>query len=67
MEYRIIYVDLPCHVHGITKLRSGFYNVYINARLSYEEQQKAIRHELSHILRDDMYKQDEPLSKIETM
>lgn len=59
MDYCIRYIDLPCKVNGTTvQDASGFYNVYINSRLSYEAQQRAIIHELTHIRRDDFYSND---------
>lgn len=33
----------------------GFASIYLNARLSHEKQQKALRHELRHINGDDAY------------
>lgn len=33
----------------------GFYNIYINSRLSYEEQKKTIAHEMEHIVRGDFF------------
>ena len=48
-DYCIRYVDLPPTVRGVTACTDGFYNVYINAYLSYEEQQKATKHGLKHI------------------
>jgi hypothetical protein len=47
--------------------RGRIFNVYINARLSYECQQKTIKHELTHIARDDSFKKEDTLEKIETM
>ncbi|XOQ44262.1 MAG: Toxin-antitoxin system, toxin component [Clostridium sp.] len=62
MDYVIRYINLPCTVKGVTVMdEEGFFNVYINARLSYESQQKAIRHELTHIARDDFFR----ISKLE--
>lgn len=34
---------------------TGFPNIYINSRLSLEEQRKAVTHELNHIARNDFY------------
>ena len=68
MGYQIIYIDLPCCIKGVTHLcRDGFYHIYINSRLGYYEQQKAIRHELEHIARGDFYSPDIPIGIIETM
>lgn len=66
MDYCIRFIDLPVKIKGITVLSSDFYNVYINARLSYAEQQKAIHHELTHINRDDFYS-DADIVEIENL
>lgn len=55
-EFCIRYISLPCTINGVTvEDACGFYNIYINSSLSYEEQQRAIKHELRHIERDDFY------------
>lgn len=65
-EIWIRYVDLPCRVNGITvQDENGFYNVYINARLSIAAQREAIEHELTHINRDDFYSL-ESIQKVES-
>lgn len=47
IDYIIRYIDLPYTIKGVTVLDSdGFYNVYINSHLSWEEQKKAVKHEL---------------------
>lgn len=67
MNYCIRYVDLPCRVNGITVMdEEGFFNIYINDRLDYFQQQKAIFHELTHIARDDFFREEE-LEEIESM
>lgn len=64
-EYYIRYVPLPVSLKGITvEDAAGFYNIYINSLLSYEEQQKAIKHELTHVLRND-FDQEKPLQLVE--
>lgn len=64
-EVCIRLIDLPCRINGITvQDENGFYNVYINARLSTDEQKKAIAHELTHVKRDDFYSL-EPINMIE--
>jgi len=61
----IRYIDLPAKMKGFVKVDSnGDYNVYINANLGYYEQQKALKHELSHISNDDFYNNDD-ISAIE--
>ncbi len=68
MDYLVTYIDLPCHINATTTMdENGFYNIYVNAKLNYEAQQKAIIHELTHACRDDFYKIDESIEKIETM
>ena len=43
-------IDLDLKVDGVTVMDcDGNYNIYINSRLSYEDQQKTIDHELNHI------------------
>lgn len=62
----IRFIDLPCRINGVTvQDESGFYNIYINARLSIEAQYEAIEHELTHIKRDDFYSL-EPITKVES-
>lgn len=58
-------IDLPCTIKGITvQDGNGFYNVYINAKLSEEAQKQALEHELTHIKRNDFYS-FEPIQAIE--
>lgn len=48
--------DMPVKINGMTILDAdGNYNVYINSRLSCDDQRKAYEHELEHIHRDDFY------------
>ena len=43
-------IDLPYKVRAVTvKDAEGDYNIYINARLSADQQAKAFRHEVDHI------------------
>lgn len=66
MNYCIRYINLPCTVKGFTvQDENSFYNVYINANLSDDEQNEAVLHELSHIENDDFEKLDENLNVIE--
>lgn len=54
MNYMIRYVDMPTHTRGVTvEDGNGFYNIYINSKLSVAMQQEAIAHELGHIARND--------------
>lgn len=34
---------------------SGFFNIYINARLSFAQQRRTFRHEVRHIERGDFF------------
>ena len=52
--YSIKAVTLPDEVSGVTvRDEHGFYNIYVNKHLSFEQQKKAADHELEHIRRDD--------------
>lgn len=65
-SYYIRYVDLPSRTKGLTVEDSdGFYNIYINAKLSAYEQKEAISHELIHIERND-FNQEKNLKNAET-
>lgn len=47
---------LPLPVHGAcTQNADGSYSVFLNANDSRERQEKAYRHELDHILNDDLH------------
>lgn len=68
MEYCVRYIDLPCSVNGVTVPDvDGFYNIYINSRLSLEKQAQALKHELTHIARDDFERADESIYAVENM
>lgn len=55
-EYRIRQMDLPYTVKAMVSMgEDGFYNVYVNSRLSQEAQFRAAAHELAHIAKDDFY------------
>lgn len=50
----IRYIALPATVRALTaRDRDGHYNIYINTRLSAEQQQEALLHEMRHLLQDD--------------
>jgi len=52
----IIYCDLPC-VKAISEESEDVdtHNIYINKNLPHERMREEIKHELSHIIRDDFY------------
>lgn len=57
--------DMPVKINGMTILDAeGNYNVYINSRLSCDDQRKAYQHEMRHIRRDDFYN-DLPIQEAE--
>lgn len=51
---RIIYVDMPTTLKAYTMYDGlGFYTVYINSRLSVEQNVKSFIHEVFHIKNGD--------------
>lgn len=67
MDFIVRYIDLPITVKGVTVMDcNGFYNIYINARLSFDAQKKAIAHEMEHIARGDFFSCG-TLDDVETM
>jgi hypothetical protein len=64
-DYVVRLVDLPSRVGGLVAMdEEGFYNIYLNSRLTRERQRKALRHELKHIADDDMYN-ERPIEIVE--
>lgn len=56
-EVIIRLMPLPVGVRAFTiPDAEGDYNVYLNCRLSLEQQRRSLRHEQMHIARDDFYK-----------
>lgn len=61
----IRYIDMEYTVPAVTQVdANGDYNVYVNARLGYDQQQIAIQHELRHIQQDHFHR-DTPVSQDE--
>lgn len=56
MVVNIIYCDLPC-VKAISEETDDIdtHNIYVNKNLPHDKMKAEIRHELSHIIRDDFY------------
>lgn len=55
-EYEIRLIDLPCSIKAMVSMGDdGFYNIYVNSKLSQEEQYRAATHELKHIAFDDFH------------
>ena len=64
-EYTVRVIDMEPSIRGAVVLDSeGYPNIYINARLSREAQQEALRHELEHLEKDDHYN-DKTIREIE--
>ena len=58
-------IDLPDTIPGVTVLdENGDYNVYLNGRLSKDNYDEAVRHELQHIDKEHFYK-DKPVLECE--
>jgi len=58
-------VNLPHTVKGfVSPSPDGTYNIYLNARCSYEHQRKTLKHELDHLQNDD-FETDKPVAEIE--
>lgn len=64
-DYTVRVIDLPPGVPAlVARDETGFYNIYLNARASQEQQKKALRHELAHIVRRH-FEDDRPTAVIE--
>lgn len=59
-DIAIRFIDLPASIRGFVVCDADDYkNVYVNARLSYDEQKRVIAHELAHIRNNDFYNDDD--------
>ena len=55
-DVKIYYADLPCSVRGFVKVfPDDFYGIVLNSRLSWEQNQKTLQHELDHISAHHLY------------
>lgn len=54
MVVNLIYCDLP-HANAVSEEDIDTHNIYINKNLPHERMREEIKHELSHIIRDDFY------------
>ena len=51
-------IDLPDAIPAVTVLDdNGDYNIYLNGRLSKDNYDEAVRHELRHINKEHFYKE----------
>lgn len=55
VDYQVVFMDFPLK-ETVTKNEDDSYTIFINARLSIEEQQKKFIHAMKHIMGDDFYK-----------
>lgn len=54
MVVNLIYCDLP-HANAVSEECEDAHNIYINKNLPHDRMREEIKHELSHIIRDDFY------------
>ena len=60
MDFVVYYLPFPLHIHGvIDRSEDGYTNIYINSRMPVERKRSALKHELMHIIRNDL---ESPLS-----
>lgn len=49
----------PSFVKAFLKFDKGIYYIYVNSNLSTEGQEKAVKHEYTHLINDDCNSEDE--------
>ena len=59
------YLDLGSAKSTITHNEDGSYSIFINSRLSREQQVTEYMHELQHILSDDFNRRHETVDRLE--
>lgn len=60
------YLNMPTSVKSnVTHNEDGSYSIFINARLSQNQQVNAYMHELEHILKDDFNRRHETADRLE--
>ncbi len=65
-DYCVRVINFPTYLGGAVVVdEDGFYNVYLNARCSWEKQRKSLAHELRHIARNDFYN-DMDITEVES-
>ena len=55
---RTYLLPMPMRIKGYTVLMDGFYTIVINSNMSEDARLQAYRHEIRHIKRDDLRKDD---------
>lgn len=53
----VVLLNLPCSIRGFTKKRLEDFTIVLNARLSREQNEQTLQHELDHIKNDDLYRE----------
>lgn len=55
-NYTITYMNMPFKIFGFTLYdgNDDYYTIFVNARHSFYEQQKTLKHELNHIIQGDL-------------
>lgn len=66
-DYFVRLVDFPvCSCGGAIMLNEdGSFTVLLNSRLSRQQNEISMRHEIAHMLHDDFYRDGVPVSVIE--
>lgn len=65
IDYELRYVPFPnCSVDGTIVSHPDLPCIYINTRVCPKRQREALKHELEHLAKDDLYSED-PIDVIE--
>ena len=66
-DFFVRMINLPPSIHGMTVTNDdSTFSVYINSKLSVEQQKEAYMHDVSHIVKDDFFT-DLPIEEIENL
>ena len=53
-ETKVVLYDLPCSIRGFTKKTGDTHVIVLNSRLSREQNEKTLLHELEHIQKEHL-------------
>lgn len=53
---RTVMIPMPCSIKAYTIYKDDYYTIVLNSNLSYEQNMKSYKHEISHINRNDFNK-----------
>jgi len=59
IDVHLLGYPLPKNIKGFLIEDQGQYIIYINNRVSLEEQRKAIKHEINHLINNDIKNEDD--------